>query len=170
MITTLNGLLSEPISDARLKRNFELHWPDLQKKLQAASEQDGAVQPPKREPEDMLGELLDLARDMKRGRVSYAGFEDPGNYLRAIMNHSAKRKLAGEGFIKRGEFDLALEKLASSQLHRRVTTLAGTLRTLAAQTARSAGAPGFVSLARPAQPLPGFPPSCQIKARNERAV
>jgi hypothetical protein len=90
LVETINRCQEKPVADVPLSQVFELTWPGLDKKLTAIPEPETQGQP-KRQTEDMIAEVLEIARGLpselkavlrssveSRTSVRGMGLADPG--------------------------------------------------------------------------------------------
>jgi len=69
LIHSINKNLDAAVPDSRVNHLFDKLWPDLEKELAGIPEPSGAA-PPKRPPEEMLAEILELSRASAQSRKS----------------------------------------------------------------------------------------------------
>jgi hypothetical protein len=88
VIEMLNGALEKPRPPERLRSTFSKFWPDLQKAF-AAIPAEAQAAPPKRAPDDMIQEILTIARGLRTGGISAA-------VLDGVRQAEAERSLLAE--------------------------------------------------------------------------
>lgn len=64
LVTTINGLVPAPLTDAQLTRNFDRLWPELDQAISVALAEPEEGAPERRSPNDMLEELLATVRTL----------------------------------------------------------------------------------------------------------
>jgi hypothetical protein len=81
LIHSINKNLDSNVPESRVNHLFDKLWPDLEKELASIPAPSGAA-PPKRDPEEMLAEILELSRAAAQSRKSVEAL-DP--YLPAFV-------------------------------------------------------------------------------------
>jgi hypothetical protein len=66
LIKNINSLQEKPIRDSDLEEIFGIMWPHLDERLSSISKEIKEIQEPSRDNEDMLKELLSLAREQNK--------------------------------------------------------------------------------------------------------
>jgi hypothetical protein len=101
MVQSIHRLCTVHQTDERLRRNFDRYWPDFEAQLALLPKADEAVPEP-REPEEVLGEVLETLRALERqaGRpsrsISYVADEDPwraGTPAREILYGQVRSRI-----------------------------------------------------------------------------
>lgn len=89
LVLDINTHLENPIDEDRLQRSFERCWPELDKQLKKAHEQDSDIaSKPERRDRELLEELLTLARRIDHGtrpRASDDLFRSLGIHPRELI-------------------------------------------------------------------------------------
>jgi hypothetical protein len=80
MLQDLNAALGDSLKERDLSEVFEAMWPRLEESIQGMPTEQRAL-PPKRSSEDMLAEILDLARGLDRKLVGGVVSLEPGASL-----------------------------------------------------------------------------------------
>ena len=63
LISSINDCSEKPLDEKTFDETFEVWWPQLEKKIrQILSEKDAMTKPQKRDPQDILEEILELVR------------------------------------------------------------------------------------------------------------
>lgn len=144
LIQDLNAIQERPLPDARLQVAFEKNWPDMEAALGNIPEME-AQPPARRDPQDLMEEILDLTRGLARhaenqaaaararealdrsnlrvrqpgiGRVEIDRVEDesgPGPSLALPVAHASRSVLSGNDVLR-----IAKE---SEELHRAVASM-----------------------------------------------
>jgi len=77
LVRSINAATEHPLETSRLQRGFDLVWPKLRNQLDPLLKLPGSAQSPSRDLDDMLAELLELAREHQKALLGISGTRRP---------------------------------------------------------------------------------------------